>query len=247
MVLTSLLLSCVLAQTPKPTIVDLKVGAGAVAARGDVVNLGFRATFLNGQILDSTFGKAPLCIKLGWRPRLEGFTRVAFPALDEAIAGMKVGGSRRITLPSELAYGALEVGEVPPNTALTFEVQLLDVIPKGAQGKLKIEEMSVGTGAEPTDGKPVRVHYRGSFVNGVQFESTVQSADPQGRPAGTPLTFVYGPKAMVSGFIAGLKGMKVGGWRRVTIPYNFAYGELGKEQIPPFATLVFELYLESVG
>ncbi len=232
-----------LAQVPSPTIQDLTVGKGLDAAKGDVVSLGLKVTYLNGQIFDSTFGQAPFSTKLGWRFRFEGFVRLPFAALDDAIVGMKEGGKRKIVLPSQLAYGGLEVGDLPKDSPLTFEVELYEVLKRGEMHKLKIEDTDVGKGDLLVEGKSVVVHYRGTYLNGTEFDSSRKIEPNSEKPFDAPLEFKYLPGAMVKGFIEGMKGMRVGGKRKVTVPYNLAYGENGRQGIAPFSTLIFELEL----
>jgi peptidylprolyl isomerase len=242
-ILNALASLAILLQTPSPTIEDLTIGKGLDAAKGDIVSLGLKVTYLNGQIFDSTFGQAPFSTKLGWRFRFEGFVRLPFGALDDAIVGMKEGGKRKIVLPSQLAYGSLEVGDLPKDSPLTFEVDLLEVHKKGIEPKLKIEETEVGKGELLAEGKSVVVHYRGTYLNGTEFDSSRKIEPNTQKPFDLPLEFKYAPGAMVKGFIEGMKGMKVGGKRKVTVPYNLAYGENGRQGIAPFSTLVFELEL----
>lgn len=245
MLLTSLLVATAIAAPQKAVVEDLIVGSGMHVEKGDVVNLGFRCTYLDGRILDSTFGKAPFCIKVGWRPRLDSFARMPFSAFDIALVGMKEGGRRRIELPSALAFGELELGDVPPNTNLTIEVEVLGVTKKGATPPIKIEDIEIGKGATVAEGQNLGIHYRGSFLNGVEFESTMREFGPDGKPTNAPMPFEYGSRPMIKGFLDGIKGMRVGGIRKVSIPYYLAYGDKGSREIPPYATLVFELRVVS--
>lgn len=247
MSLASLACAAALFQTPGVAIKDLSLGAGAEAALGDHVSLQFRATVVNGQIFDSTFGQPPFAIRLGWRPRYEGYVRLPFASFDRAVAGMKVGGKRSIVLSPEASFGDLEIGEFPKGSPLTIEVELLEVLKKGAVPTVKIEELVPGGGLEVATGKRVSVHYRGTFLNGVEFDASRRAEPGSEEPVGEPLTFEYGKPGMIKGFVEGLKGMKVGGKRRVTVPYNLAYGEFGRDRIPPFTTLVFELELIAVS
>jgi peptidylprolyl isomerase len=248
MILSTLLAASALLQLPQPTIVNLADGTGAAANRGDRIAINFRATFLNGQIIDSTYTGAPYTFELGKRQLIQGYSRFGFPALDGAIQGMKVGGKRRVVLPPELAYGNLEVGPVPANTPLTFEVELLEVVPKGKDASLRTEEIEPGKGAEAVAGKTVVLHYRGKFLNGVQFDSSYDRENPETREkVAVPIEWTVGSEEMIKGFDDGVKGMKVGGKRRVIVPHQLAYGPEGKMPlIPPFTTLVFELELLEV-
>lgn len=218
------------------------------AARGDVVSVNLRATFLNGQILDSTYSGAPYAFVLGTREFIQGYTRYALPALDRAIVGMKAGEKKTVRLKPEEAFGDLQVGEVPPGSPISFEVEMLEVLPKATPPALKIEELQVGTGAEAKDDSRVVVNYRGTFLNGVMFDSTYERPTPDGKTAVVPAELNMAAGGFIPGFLQGIKGMKVGGKRKVTIPHTLAYGPRGRSPvIPSYSTLVFELELVSVG
>ncbi len=100
---------------------------------------------------------------------------------------------------------------------------------------LKIQDLVVGNGPMAEDGMKVTVNYTGWLTDGTKFDS---SHDP-GRQ---PLQFVIGAGQAIRGWDEGVKGMRVGGRRKLTIPPDLAYGERGfPGAIPPNATLVFEV------
>src|SRR5580693_1448848 len=97
----------------------------------------------------------------------------------------------------------------------------------------------VGTGAVAAPGKEYTVHYTGWLRDGKKFDSSVDS--------GTPLKFVQGRRLVIAGWEAGFEGMRVGGKRRLFLPYELAYGELGRPPaIPAKAELVFDVELLGV-
>lgn len=99
-------------------------------------------------------------------------------------------------------------------------------------GGLILEDLVVGTGAECKPNATVTIHYRGTLENGEEFDSSHK----RGRPATFPLG------SLIKGWQQGIPGMKVGGKRKLTIPYQLAYGEAGRPPtIPPKATLIFEI------
>ena len=105
--------------------------------------------------------------------------------------------------------------------------------------ELVIEDTQLGTGTEATVGDTISVHYTGTLTNGVQFDSSVDSDEP--------FTFTLGTGQVIAGWDRGLVGMKVGGHRKLTIPADLAYGEIGAPPtIPPGATLIFTVELLSV-
>jgi uncharacterized damage-inducible protein DinB len=99
-------------------------------------------------------------------------------------------------------------------------------------------EVVVGTGTPAAPGKQYTVHYTGWLRNGTKFDSSVDRNEP--------LKFVQGRRLVISGWEVGFEGMKVGGKRRLFIPYQLAYGETGQGSIPPKSELIFDVELLAV-
>lgn len=244
--LTTLIASLALLQAPQAKITDTKVGEGAEAKLGDIITINYVGKAMNGFIFDSTRLTPPYAFELGARPLIQGHARIPFSAFDKAVAGMKVGGSRTIELPPELGFGDLKVGDILPGSKLTFEVELFDVRAKGSEPKLVIEEIKEGTGEPIKNGDSVEAHYRGTFLNGRQFDTSYGRVEGDGPPQDVPLKATLGARGLIAGFQEGLVGMKLGGKRRVTIPYEKAYGANGRTGIPAYSVLVFELDLVKI-
>lgn len=101
-------------------ITDLEIGTGAEAVSGEVVSVNYRGTLTNGKEFDSSYGRGPFQFPLGAGRVIKGW--------DEGVAGMKVGGKRKLVIPPDLAYGSRGAGGViPPDATLIFEVELLGV------------------------------------------------------------------------------------------------------------------------
>ncbi len=100
--------------------IDVKVGDGAVAKAGQNVKVNYTGYLADGKVFDTSIGKQPFGFPLGAGRVIKGW--------DEGVAGMKVGGKRRLIVPSDLGYGP---GGYPPvipgNATLTFDVELLSV------------------------------------------------------------------------------------------------------------------------
>jgi FKBP-type peptidyl-prolyl cis-trans isomerase len=215
---------------PKVEIKDTQVGTGAKAEDGMTVKVNYTGTLESGKVFDSSYGKQPFEFVLG--------KGQVIPGWDQGLQGMKVGGKRTLTIPSDLAYGPQGAGDtIPPNSTLIFEIELLDVQPPAPPAHVKIEDTLVGTGAEAVSGKTLKVDYTGKLEDGTVFDSSVGKQ---------PFEFVLGSGSVIPGWDQGLQGMKVGGKRTLTIPPSLAYGAQGQGAIPPNATLIFEVELLDV-
>ncbi len=101
---------------------DLTVGDGEEAQAGHNVNVHYvGVAYSTGEEFDASWSRGqPLSFKLGAGQVIQGW--------DQGVAGMKVGGKRKLTIPPELAYGKRGFpGAIPPDATLIFEVELLDV------------------------------------------------------------------------------------------------------------------------
>lgn len=106
-------------------IVDEKVGTGSAAVDGDKVSVNYTGTLTDGTVFDSnvipSFGHVePFTFTLGASEMISGW--------NKGVAGMKVGGKRKLTIPSSMAYGDSGVpGTIPGGATLIFEVELLGI------------------------------------------------------------------------------------------------------------------------
>jgi peptidylprolyl isomerase len=101
--------------------VDVKVGSGAAPVKGKQVKVHYTGTLENGKKFDSSVDRnEPFVFVIG--------VGQVIPGWDEGVMGMKVGGKRKLTIPSQLGYGARGAGpDIPPNATLLFDVELIDV------------------------------------------------------------------------------------------------------------------------
>jgi len=100
---------------------DVKVGSGAAPVKGKQVKVHYTGTLENGKKFDSSVDRnEPFTFVIGVGQVIAGW--------DEGVMGMKVGGKRKLIIPSKLGYGARGAGsDIPPNATLLFDVELLDV------------------------------------------------------------------------------------------------------------------------
>ncbi|TGM33696.1 FKBP-type peptidyl-prolyl cis-trans isomerase [Leptospira biflexa] len=104
-----------------------------------------------------------------------------------------------------------------------------------AEKDFQIIDLVVGKGEEAFSGSYVTVHYVGKLKNGTKFDSS--------RDRNRPFEFNLGAGEVVKGWDKGIKGMRVGGKRKLIIPPELGYGSKTVGNIPPNSTLIFEVEL----
>ena len=102
------------------SVTDITVGTGETAQVGQKIVVNYKGTLLDGTVFDSSYDRGtPFSFTLGAGEVIEGW--------DKGFDGMKVGGKRKLVIPSEMGYGAQAVGTIPANSTLVFEVELVDI------------------------------------------------------------------------------------------------------------------------
>jgi hypothetical protein len=102
---------------------------------------------------------------------------------------------------------------------------------------LYIQDLAVGSGTVADTGYTVGTYYAGWLTNGRQFDSN--------RDTGRPFTFPLGRGQVIKGWDEGIRGMRVGGRRRIVVPPSLGYGGRTNGSIPAGSALVFEIDLVS--
>lgn len=111
---------------------------------------------------------------------------------------------------------------------------------------LEVADLAIGTGAVAQPRQCLFVHYTGWLADGTKFDSSHDTTATGA--ARTPIGFAQGARRVIAGWDLGFEGMRVGGRRRLVIPWQLAYGERGRPPvIPPKATLVFDVQLMAVA
>ncbi|MBS1722088.1 MAG: FKBP-type peptidyl-prolyl cis-trans isomerase [Armatimonadetes bacterium] len=217
---------------------DTKVGDGQELKEGDIGLAEYTGTLdKDGTQFDSNDPKRSATNKnpLAFVAQKGGGI---IDGLWRGMIGMKVGGERKVTIPWSLGYGAAGSDKIPAYSDLVFNVRLLDVVKKGEESTVEVEDLQPGTGATATNGSTVEVHYVGKFVNGRVFDDT--------RSRKKTVTFTIGKNQVISGFEKGLEGMQVGGKRRITVPPAAGWGNFGHDVVPGNQVLIYDVELVSV-
>ncbi|MFH1193624.1 MAG: FKBP-type peptidyl-prolyl cis-trans isomerase [bacterium] len=100
---------------------DIKIGGGAEVKKGDTVSVHYTGWLTDGTKFDSSVDRGqPFSFTVGAGQVIQGW--------DEGLVGMKVGGKRKLTIPSQMGYGPTgAAGVIPPNAVLIFEIELLKI------------------------------------------------------------------------------------------------------------------------
>lgn len=112
---------------------------------------------------------------------------------------------------------------------------LTALILAGAFAKVEITELTIGKGESSKPGDVLTMLYKGTFKSGKVFDETT--------PQKPPYAFKLGGNQVIDGWEQGLQGMKVGGKRKLIVPWQLAYGEKGYADIPAKTDLIFVVEL----
>lgn len=112
-------------KNPMPQITELKIederqGTGSAVKNGDTVEVNYLGTLLDGTKFDSSYDRGEtFSFEVGSGTVIEGW--------EKGLLDMKVGGKRKLIIPSSMAYGDQGVGGIPPNSPLIFEIELVGI------------------------------------------------------------------------------------------------------------------------
>ncbi|GAB1449770.1 FKBP-type peptidyl-prolyl cis-trans isomerase [Bacteroidota bacterium] len=223
-----------------------ELGKGKQVEAGDKVTVHYTGKLTNGTKFDSSKDRnQPFSFKVGAGQVIKGW--------DEGLQLLKVGDKATFVIPPDIAYGQRDMGSIPPNSTLIFDVEVLDtksapkILPYDTKGKdtlttasgLRYINVENGSGEQAVAGKTVRVHYTGYLMDGKIFDSSIERDEP--------IEFPLGQRMVIPGWEEGIALMKVGDKKRLIIPSELAYGANGAGGvIPPNATLIFDVELVQV-
>jgi FKBP-type peptidyl-prolyl cis-trans isomerase FkpA len=166
-------------------------------------------TVLKKALTDAAAGKPAVDLET-WGPKIQGLA---------SARAARIAGKQKALSAAYLAKAAAEPGAQKTASGLVYR------------------ELHPGTGASPTATDTVKVNYRGTLVDGTEFDSSYK----RGEPAQFPLNGV------IKCWTEGVQKMKIGGKSQLVCPADIAYGEGGRPGIPGGATLVFEIELLQIG
>jgi peptidylprolyl isomerase len=225
-----------------------QLGKGAAAVSGSNVSVHYIGRLADGKTFDSSRDRnQPFKFKLGAGRVIKGW--------DEGIALLHVGDRAILTIPPQLGYGDRDMGSIPPNSTLFFDVELLEVSEPVKPWTIKshdtlatasglkyiiVEKAKDASAPMAEKGKMVSVHYTGFLLDGGKiFDSSMER--------GEPISFPLGQGQVIKGWDEGIALMHVGDKMRLIIPSTLAYGEQGIPGIiPGNATLCFDVELMGV-
>ncbi|MBL8513522.1 MAG: FKBP-type peptidyl-prolyl cis-trans isomerase [Betaproteobacteria bacterium] len=190
---------------------------------------------------------------------------------DLGLTGMAERAKRTLIIPPDLAYGDKERPNIPANSTLIFDVDLIQIVSGGTPpaapppalpiappkfikdtdalpvevGELTIIERAIGSGKEAVPGK-VTVNYTGWLYDPAAKDGKGKKFDSS-LDRGRPFSFQLGGGRVIRGWEQGVAGMKEKGKRTLIIPPRLAYGGRGGGLIPPDSTLIFDVELLEVG
>ncbi len=218
-----------------------EAGTGDIPEKGDILVVHYTGTLEDGSKFDSSRDRdKPFEFPLGMGRVIRGW--------DEGFSSMRVGDKRRLIIPPELGYGSRDMGRIPPNSTLIFDVELLEIkkpfvdhdfeLPgeeiRTESGLLMIEHVK-GEGDPPKAGQTVLVHYTGMLKDGTKFDSS--------HDRGQPIKFTVGVGQVIPGWDEAIMTMPRGSKRTLIIPPELGYGDRAMGPIPANSTLIFEVEL----
>ena len=254
---------------PQPAyavVVDNKPGnTGPVVASGDLVTYSYSGwlydetkTDKKGEPFDSSITNGvdkPVTMTVGVGTRIAG--------LDKALTGMQAGGSRLVIIPSNMAFGPVDIKDssgkviVPANTSVVYELKVHSfstlpspIPPQPVFGHTDLTPP--GTGVAAAAKNLVTVKYTGWLYDNTKPENkgTVLGEVYVGQP----FSFLLGVDSRIAGWDQGIVGMTVGSKRKLEIPASMAWAQYGLKddatglfRVPPSTAVVYEIEVTAIN
>jgi len=219
---------------------DVTLGNGLMAIEGADVEVHYTGMIQDGTVFDSSLERdTRFTFLIGGHQVIAGW--------EDGVVGMKIGGKRRLIIPSDMGYGQQAAGPIPPGSTLYFEIELFEVtlpreVPrlpqssddssfKASKSGLKYIDLTVGDGNKPKSGRRVCLDYT-VWLDGALLDHTY------GKKHCRWIRFEHTP--VPAGLTEGLAKMRVGGTRQLRIPANLLDGN---DKVPPNTTVLYEVTL----
>lgn len=215
-------------------------GSGNFPAPGDMISVHYTGKLLDGTIFDSSVQRGqPFNFEIGTGQVIKGW--------DEGFLLLKKGAKATLIIPADLAYGSRQMGTIPANSVLIFDVELIDIKPAikldffNTDGKdtlstfsgLKYIIVQAGTGKKVETDCQVEFHYNAFLSDRKIFDST--------RKKGQSIKVLAGNRNLIPGLEEALLLMHEGDKIHFIIPPTLGFGTSKSGSIPPNSTLYFDI------
>ncbi|MEL6720319.1 MAG: FKBP-type peptidyl-prolyl cis-trans isomerase [Bacteroidota bacterium] len=218
-------------------------GPGDAPGISDIVVVRLKQSLLDGTVINEIVGDSSVTIGI---PAL-------LPGLQESLLLLKKGGKGTFLMPSYLGLGNAASADIPANSVLIFELELVDILTTERILEIDIETIEnyleennieadstdqgifyffeeEGEGENVPSGATVTVKYKGYFLNGTVFDETEGDA-----------TATFPLSGVIRGWQLGIPLFKKGGKGTIFLPSALAYGPSGNASIPPNTVLAFDI------
>lgn len=216
---------------------------GAKPTAGEKVKVHYTGKLTNDTIFDSSVKRGvPFEFTLGRGQVIKGW--------DEGIALLHVGEKATFIIPPALGYGDRDMGTIPSNATLIFDVELIGIAPKPAaydtKGKetktltsgVKYTIIQQGPGPKAGPNMTATFHYTGWLEDGTIFDSSID----KNRPG----TAALGENKLIPGLDEGIQQMTVGSKAQIFVPAKLGFGDRQAGSIAPNSNLIFDIELIKV-
>ncbi len=218
----------------------IQQGSGNKPMINDMVYVHYRLMLEDSTLVDNSYERGePVSFKMGAGQVIDGW--------EKGIRLLNEGDRAILIIPPDLAYGESAVGDIPANSKLIFDVEVVKIDPSPkpfdvldgieittTTSGLRYAVIEEGDGMMLISGMRVRIHYNGFFEEDMTiFDSSYQR--------GEPIDFTLGKGMVIRGWEEGISKLRVGDKARLWIPYELAYGEQGRGPIPPATNLIFDV------
>jgi|GEM_PF-153200 len=254
---------------PQPAyavVVDNEPGGSSapVVATGDLVTFSYtgwlydetktdkKGTQFETSVVDSV--DKPLTMTVGVGTRIAGW--------DKALTGMQAGGSRLVIIPSNMAFGPVDIKDstgkviVPANTSVVYELKVhsFNTLPSPIppQPAFTKTDLVTGTGAAAAAKNLVTIRYTGWLYDNTKTDN--KGAEFFDAYSGQAFSFLLGVDSRIAGWDQGIVGMQVGGKRRLLIPASMAWAQFGLKddatglyRVPPSTAVVYEIEVTAIN